>query len=69
MVALLLKAIFFYFIIVFLRSLWRGYKMVDEIKKQSGGTYQDFSGKAGPERSSNNGDIIEAEFRVVKKDE
>jgi hypothetical protein len=82
MVAIFLKAIFIYFIFSFFRSLWRGYKMVDKIKKNANHQFKDFNqyqgqGQAtedyqyqsqhGTNQSKNKSDIIEAEFRVIDK--
>ena len=78
MVAIFLKAVFIYFIISFFRSLWRGYKMVEKIKKKGNDNFQDYqqpnynsekneySGQASS-RTKKSGDVIEAEFRVIDK--
>ena len=73
MVSLLLKGILFYIGIAFIRSIWRGYKMVDGMKRNAGSNYNSHSGgdSRGQQRgqqTSPQGDIIEAEFRVLDKD-
>ncbi|MCO4795075.1 MAG: hypothetical protein KC493_15265 [Bacteriovoracaceae bacterium] len=74
MMTLIFKALFIYFIFLFFRSVWRGYRMVEELKSRS----QEFGQKAGfenfqesPSRSNTagaKGDVLEAEYRVINKD-
>jgi hypothetical protein len=68
MVAIFLKAVFLYFIISFFRSLWRGYKMVEKIKKKGNENFQEYqNADQKSSRPKKSGDVIEAEFRVINK--
>ncbi len=76
MLPFLFKAIFIYFIISFIRSLWRGYKMVEAVKKGSFQKHQDRfeneprrSTDGRPDKDNRPEDVIEAEFRVLDKDQ
>jgi hypothetical protein len=68
MISIFIKAISIYFIISFIRSIWKGYKMVEEIKKKGNQNVKDFQQtdfSQGHKSSSDN--VIEAEFRVINK--
>ncbi|MBT7609580.1 MAG: hypothetical protein HN576_07480 [Bacteriovoracaceae bacterium] len=80
MVAIFLKAIAIYFIISFFRSLWRGYKMVDKLKRNANYQFKDFEQPKsqdtedykyqGQQNNSfkKSADVIEAEFRIIDKE-
>jgi len=76
MVGIILKAIFFYFAFLFIRSMIRGYfnfkVLKEQVKSQSAGSFEGFSGASqnqGPKKahdfSNNKGDVIDAEFKVL----
>jgi hypothetical protein len=72
MVGVILKAIFFYFAFIFIRSLIRGffnYKILKaEVKRQQasyGQSNTTSTTKKEHDFSKSKGDIIEAEFKVI----
>lgn len=75
MIAMFFKALFIYLIFLFFRSVWRGYRMVEELKSrageyQNGDTFQNFKNTAEKAQDhSKSGDVLEAEYRVLNKDE
>lgn len=73
MMAIIFKALFIYFLFLFVRSIWRGYRMVEEIKSRSTEYSQNqndpFRRSDVHSKKSNSGDVLEAEYRVLDKDE
>jgi hypothetical protein len=70
MIAIIFKAFLFYFLFLFIRSVWRGYKMVEEIKSRAADQSEN-----GAEKSQSHsrgahqrGDVLEAEYRVLDKE-
>lgn len=64
MIAILLKAVFFYSIYVLIKTLFRAYKTVTFVKKSMN---QQSSTSSSTRTSHNSDDAIEAEYRVVKE--
>lgn len=71
MMVIIFKALFLYFLFLFVRSVWRGYRMVQEIKSRaseySGAEYQ----TQRPPKAQSNGpknDVLEAEYRILNDD-
>lgn len=63
MLALIFKGILFYFIFVFIRNVFLGYKTHQQVKSGMGSGGQ----SAGPKKyRKNNDDVLEAEYRVIK---
>lgn len=65
MIAMLLKGILFYFLFVFVRNVFFGYKTYQQVKTGMGSG----GASAGPRPKKNvpkNDDIVEAEYRVIK---
>jgi len=73
MMAIIFKALFIYFLFLFVRSVWRGYRMVEEIKSRSteyAQTQNDpFRQRDAQSKGTKSGDVLEAEYRVLDKDE
>ena len=67
MLAILFKGILFYFLFVFVRNIIFGYKTYQQVKTGMGAG--DPEGGARPhkrKRSSDDDDVLEAEYRVIK---
>jgi hypothetical protein len=70
MMAVIFKALLIYFLFLFVRSVWRGYRMVEEIKSRSAEYSQadPFQTRSNPSQSKQGGDVLEAEYRVLDKE-
>lgn len=70
MMAIIFKALFIYFLFLFVRSVWRGYRMVEEIKSRSAEYSQTdpFHTRSNPSQPKQAGDVLEAEYRVLDKE-
>ncbi|MFT6069083.1 MAG: hypothetical protein ACJAT2_003800 [Bacteriovoracaceae bacterium] len=62
MIAMLLKGLIFYFLFVFIRNIFFGYKSYQRVKEGMNPGV-----KPGPrQRTAHSDDVLEAEYRVIK---
>jgi hypothetical protein len=65
MIAVLLKAILFYFLFVFIRNVIFGYKAYQQVKDNMGHGPSQGPSSSNKYRGSQD-DVLEAEYRVIK---
>jgi len=67
MLAILIKAILFYFLFVFIRNVIFGYKAYQQVKSGMGpGANPNGNSYSKRSRSGSDEDVLEAEYRVIK---